>query len=76
MNFQEKAIISYRFLFSNVFQENKPGMNFTKNFIYTVVLFLQKSKKMGENENQILKAEYSQELFYNFMARRPTLIPL
>lgn len=44
MNFQEKAIISYRFLFSNVFQENKPGRNFIKNFIYIVVLFFAKRK--------------------------------
>jgi len=44
MNFQEKAIISYRFLFSNVFQENKPGRNFIKNLIYIVVLFFAKRK--------------------------------
>jgi len=44
MNFQEKAIISYRFIFSNVFQENKPGRNFIKNLIYTVVLFFAKRK--------------------------------
>ena len=44
MNFQETAIIVYRFLFSNVFQENKPGRNFTKNFIYRVTLFFAKRK--------------------------------
>jgi len=44
MNFQEMANIVYRFLFSNVFQENKPGRNFTKNFIYRVALFFAKRK--------------------------------
>jgi len=44
MNFQEKAIISYRFLFSNVFQEDSPGKSFIKNFIYSVVLFFAKRK--------------------------------
>ena len=44
MNFQEKAIISYRFLFSNIFKENKPGKNFIKNFIYSIALFFAKRK--------------------------------